>query len=143
MSFDLAEKRLAWIPIRWGGIQPGEGEGLATNTIHEIECQVELVTFARMREIFTPEEGQPVLSDVEKFKAVVQDWRKVKMGSVSAPMVDENIDKLLQVPMFPAGFEKSYLDAWTGQLEEREKNSESSSSDGRAEKPRGRKAPQG
>lgn len=134
--FDLADARLVWIPIRWKGVKEGEG-GQAENCEHEIECQVELVNTERMKEIFTPTEDQEQLSEIEKFKALTRDWKGVKMQGQSAPMTDENIKLILTVPMFAAGFEKSYLDAWTGALETREKNSEGSPAPGRAEKASG------
>lgn len=131
--FDLADARLAWIPIRWRGVKQN-GDGTAENCEFEIECQVELVDTSRMREIFTPAEGEPELSEAEKFRALVRDWRKVGLKGSSAPMTDENIEAILKVPMFAAGFEKSYMDAWTGSLETREKNSDSSPAPGRAAK---------
>lgn len=129
--FDLADKRLVWIPVRWKGVK-ANGDGMAANTTHEIECQVELVDRERMDEIFGTAAKPSTLSELEKFKAVVHDWRKVKAGKVSAPMTDENITAMLRVPMFAAGFDHSYLDAWTGQIEEREKNSDDSSDAGQA-----------
>lgn len=133
--FDLADKRLVWIPIKWPGVKPGEKDGdVAQNTVHEIECQVELVDAARLKELFPKGQNLDATSDkvFKAFKALVHDWRKVKIGTKSAPMTDEHIRAILRVPMFASGFEGSYVDAWTGQLEEREKNSEGSSDDGRA-----------
>lgn len=130
--FDLADARLVWVPIRWKGVR--EVKGKAENCEHEIECQVELVDTERMKEIFTPSEDQAQLSEIEKFKALTRDWRGVKMKGQSAPMTDENIALILRMPMFTAGFERSYLDAWTGALETREKNSEGSPAPGRAAK---------
>lgn len=134
--FDLAAARLAWVPIRWPGVKEGD-EGVAENCEFEIECQVELVDTERLKEIFTPTEDQAQLSDLDKFKALVRDWRKVAMSGQSAPMTDENIALILRVPMFARGFEESYMDAWRGALETREKNSESSPEPGRAAKPSG------
>jgi hypothetical protein len=133
--FDLADKRLVWIPIKWPGVKPGANEGdVAQNTTHQIECQVELVDADRLKELFPKGENLGATSEkvFDAFKALVHDWRGVKIGTTSAPMTDENIRKILRVPMFASGFEGSYVDAWTGQLEEREKNSGDSSADGQA-----------
>jgi hypothetical protein len=130
-GYDIAEKRLVWIPVRWPGVQAPDGNGaLAENVTHEIECQVELVDEEEVKAVFGGD-----LSDLEKFKRVVHDWRGVRMDRTSAPMTDGNISRILAVPMFKKGLEVSYLEAWSGQLRTREKNSESSSDDGRAEKP--------
>lgn len=144
--FDLAAARLVWIPVRWKGARQGE-DGQAVNCVHEIECQVELVDTDRMKEIFgvgadgAPEEGsetlqqapKPKLSEIEKFKALCRNWRGVASEGHAVDMTDENIQRILKIPMFPAGFERCYLDAWTGQMETREKNSEGSPTPGRAD----------
>jgi hypothetical protein len=145
--FDLAAARLVWILVKWPGIEQAEADKLAKPKTWEIECQVEIVPrdadpdvpresrSLSLDEIFGSEaKGIPPLpTDVEKFKALVRDWRRVKIGGSSAPMTDGNIAAMLRVPMFPKGFEESYLAAWIGQPEEREKNSEGSPVDGRAE----------
>jgi hypothetical protein len=141
--FDLAEKRLVWIPVRWPGLKPGKGEGPAEETTHEILCQVDLVDRDQLRGLFafadTDDKTKgsvvevPPADELAKFRALCTDWKGVKTGTKSAPMTDENILKMLEVPNFAAGFQTSYLTAWQGRLEEREKNSSSSSSGGRAE----------
>lgn len=131
--FDLADKRLVWIPVRWPGVIPGKKDGEpAQSTTHEIECQCELVDRDRLSEIFTPTPEQTKMSEAERFLCLVHDWRGVKMGKTSAPMTAENVALMLKVPMFADGFNKSYMAAWTGQLELREKNFNDSSADGAA-----------
>lgn len=138
--FDLAEKRTVWIPVRWNGVRASEADALAENVTHEIECNVELLDKDRLRDVFYPErpddddpsEAEKLDRDLEKFLAVVSDWRKVANGGASAPFSPENARRLLGVPMFATGFEESYIAAWSGQLELREKNSEGSSATGAA-----------
>lgn len=130
--FDIAQRILVWVPIKWPGVKQ-TGNELAEPTTHEIEAQVELVDAARLKEIFGGDGIDSQLTELEKFRALVSDWRGVVASGASAPMTDENIKALLRVPMFAAGFERSYIDAWTGQLELREKNSSDSSGAGQAD----------
>lgn len=129
--FDLSEKRLVWIPLRWNGLK-ANGDGLAENTEFEIEALVELVDHERLRELFPADTGSE-LSDAEKFTALVSDWRGVRDGNNPVPFTEANVARLLLVPMFGSGFESSYIKAWTGQVEIREKNSPASSDGGRAD----------
>ena len=139
--FDLSEKRMVWIPVRWPGVKVAEGDGVAENTEYEIECHVELLDKIRLREVFYPErpddddpdEEEKAEREVAMFLAVVHDWRKVKNGEASAPFNEANARKILRVPMFASGFEDSYIAAWSGQLEIREKNSVGSSATGAAD----------
>ena len=138
--FDLADKRMVWIPVRWPGVAAPDAEGVAQNVEHEIECFVELLDKDRLKEVFYPErdedddpdEAEKLERDLGKFMAVVTDWRKVKSGGASAPFNKDNARKILKVPMFASGFEESYIAAWSGQLEIREKNSDGSSATGSA-----------
>lgn len=143
--FDIADKALVWIPVRWPGLKANEDE-LAEPVENEIDVLAEIVDRDKLRVIFPggedPNEGDPAAqreAEKEKFLALVHDWRKLKNGGSPLPFTPDNVDKLLAVPMFATGFERSYIAAWTGQVEYREKNSESSSSGGRAEKLAGAK----
>ena len=128
--FDLAAKRLVWIPVNWKGVQAKKPDELAEPVTHEIEVQVEIVDNDRLREILGE---QSTLNDIEKFSALVSDWRGVKAGQRSVSMTPENIEKILAVPMFSTGFETCYLAAWSGRIEARMGNSNASSSDGPAD----------
>lgn len=129
--FDLAEKRLVWIPVKWNGVKAGtDPDAIAENVVHEIQAQVELVDSDELKKILGEESK---LENLERFKRLVHNWRGVKMGKADAPMTDENIQIMLRVPMFPVGFETSYLKAWGGLLEERTKNSNASSDAGQAD----------
>src|SRR5690349_6069663 len=100
--FDLAARRLVWIPVSWPGVQPGEGEELASNTQHEIRCQVELLDKEAIKEVLGAESK---LTELERFKRLVHDWRGVTNGGAAVPMTDENISVMLRVPRFSDGFE--------------------------------------
>lgn len=142
--FDLAQKRLVWIPVSWPGVKPGADEGaVAENTTHVIECQVELVDAGELAKLFPKGERFEATSPkvFEAFKALVHNWRGVNLGTKSAPMTDEHIQAMLRVPMFAGGFESSYVDAWTGQIETREKNSGDSSDAGPAGEASGKPEP--
>ncbi len=132
--FDIAAKRLAWIPVRWPGVTT-EGDDIALNTEFEIECQVEIVSTDRLREIFGQPKGkgQPKrepMDEAAAFRALCLNWRGVEDNGVSVPMTDESVARMLTVPMFSVGFAQCYQDAWAGQLETRAKNSAASSADG-------------
>lgn len=131
--FDLAQETLVWIPIRWPGLKQ-DGEGLAVNTEHEIEVQAVLLEADEFRAMFygTGEDDQPEEPDAElkRFKRMVKNWRKIKSGNASVVMTDDNIRRLLKQPNFGTGFDTSYVKAWAGRLEEREKNSVDSSTAG-------------
>lgn len=141
--FDLSAPRLTWIPVRWKGVQDDE-DGRGQSMEHEIECRVDLVDSDRMKEIFPAaadeeaEDGPEELSNLEKFKALTKDWRGVVAGGKPVPFDDEAISKMLRLPNFAQGFEMSYLKAWMGQVEYREKNSSALSAGGAADKARAR-----
>lgn len=130
--FDLSEKRLCWIPVTWPGLKPN-GDDLAEPVENEIECLVELVDRDGLRAVFPQgedAENAKTLSEVEKFMALVHDWRKVRDGENPVPFNKKNVERILAVPMFGSGFETSYIKAWAGQLEYREKNSSASPAGG-------------
>lgn len=145
--FDFADKPLVWIPVRWRGLK-ANGDNVAESSEHEIEMLVEIVDRATLRELFptkgdeSPEDVEVDLDDKELkiLQAIAHDWRGVRDGNSPVPFNEENIRRMLKVPMFGNGFEKCYIDAWTGRVELREKNSASSPSGGRADAARGAKA---
>jgi hypothetical protein len=136
--FDLAEKRLVWIPVTWRGLKQTSPDALAEPTEFSIEVLAELLDRERMQEVFGGDEESAVdeaererirkgqqMTGFERFKVIVQDWRNIKQ-----PFEDENIRKLLALPNFGAGFDMSYLKAWSGQIELATKNFESSRGSG-------------
>lgn len=120
MSFDLAAKRLAWLPVKWKGFaSSGDEPGQVVE--HEIEVQVELVEREEFARLFVqPDpEAEPDkaaqfnrLTDLERFNTVASNWRKVVAGTTSIPFNPENVAKLMGVPNFPLAFFQSYANAW-------------------------------
>lgn len=139
--FDLAEKRLAWIPIKWNGLRPGP-DGVAEPCDFEIQVLAEILDADDLLATFgTPSddhdekqkalvEQAQKLTNLERFKRVVSDWRNIIIHGKPAEFTDENIEKLLAKAMFGVGFDTSYLKAWSGHPELALKNSEGSSSSG-------------
>lgn len=129
--FDLLQRNLVWIPVKWPGLKPSEIEGeTAVEVEHSISLQVEILgrtEFAAWIAPPPPAKNAAAQSDreLQQFKTVVQDWRGVVDGAKSLPFADENICRLLQVPNFNTGFGDAYYKAWQGQAETRESNSES------------------
>lgn len=142
--FDFADKAKIWIPVRWRGLKAGEGD-VAEEVENEIEVLVEIVdrdklpwndvSLAEGINEAEGEEKESLLLEREMmvFKAVSHAWRGVNDKGVPVPFTDDNIKRMLRLPMFGAGFETSYSLAWAGRVEHREKNSESSPDGGRAE----------
>ena len=141
--FDLAAKRLVWIPIVWKGLVQRSPDALAEPTEFEIQVLAELLTREEMQAIFggevsdedSPEERDrkeagAKLTSLDRFKKLVSDWRNIKMGGTDAAFTDENIGKLITLPNFALGFDTSYLTAWSGQIALAEKNSADSSGSG-------------
>lgn len=143
--FDLAEKRLVWIPIVWKGLRQPSPDALAEPCEFEIQVLVEIVEREQIQEFFggAIEDDDPPevrerkergnkLTEVQRFRALVSDWRNLRLGGEPAEFNDQNIAALLRRPNFALGFDTSYLRAWGGQIELAEKNSEDSSASGQA-----------
>lgn len=132
MSFDLLESPLLWIPVVWPTLIPGENDGIAVVSESRIDVLVEVVDREELQRIFFPEEGEPEISDLDGFKRIARDWRKLVAGTSPVPFTDENMKKLLAVPSFPSAMQTAYLKACNGKVEVREGNSEGSPPVGRA-----------
>jgi hypothetical protein len=133
--FDLLDKPLHWIPVRWDSLLPPEKEGeLSRMGQHEIELRVEIVDRDEAKRLFPTlfgENGDNAPSGFDVFKQVVHDWRKLSANGQAVPLTDDNIRKLLNVPCFEAGFGVAYVTALAGQSETRSGNSAASPSGGR------------
>jgi hypothetical protein len=132
--FDIAEKRLAWIPVTWKGVQ-SKGEEPAEQVEHSVEVQAEIVDKETLRKYFPGEDGEESevpTTEVERFKRLVHGWRGIVNQGRALEFTDANIARLVAVPMFGQAFEIAYIKAWAGQSEIREKNSEGSSATGPA-----------
>lgn len=142
--FDLAEKRIAWIPIVWKGVrQPADPDALAEPCDFEIQVLAEIVSRERLQEIFEGADEEDdtdevkarrakarELSEIDRFKTLVSNWRNLRLGGQPAEFNDQNIQALLGFPNFAWGFTTSYLKAWGGQIELAQKNSADSSGSG-------------
>lgn len=141
--FDLADKRLAWIKVRFPGFR-SNGDAPGEVVEHEIELQVDLVDrdefgrlFLRPDEAEKPEEAKAydALTELDRFKSVVSNWRGVAMNGASVSFTDDHIKRLLNVPNFGDGFNTAYLLAWQGKADTRTGNSNGSLANGQASGP--------
>lgn len=134
--FDLLEKPLVWISVKFPGLaQEAEGEGTATLVEHRIELCVEIVPRDEFRALFLNNleaKGEPA-AEIDVFKRVVSGWRKIVADRKPVPFTDDNIVRLLNVPGFATAFGTAYLQAWQGQVETREGNSDSLPAGGQAD----------
>jgi hypothetical protein len=132
MSFDLLDRPLVWVPVRWPGLKPGPDDAIGVPVEHEIEALVELLD---IEEIQASVDDQSLVTNADKAKAFLRGWRKVVAKGVPVPFDDANLAKMFAVPGFRQGLETAYLRALVGKVETREGNSAGSPVDGRAESP--------
>lgn len=147
--FQLVKEPIAWIDVEWSGL---DEEGFEqTNSIRmqvvflplsEIEkiAERELATIKFGAGIDLTEAERALLATpaertVDFAKRVVRNWSGI-LGPDKKPLPfnAKNLEMVIDcVPGFGAGFGPSYNNAWRGQGKAREKNFESSPSDGRAD----------
>ena len=142
MSFDLLEKPLIYIPVKWPGLK-ADDNGDAVAVEHTVDVQIELLDVDPLNDWIAA--GGALADDADAaaradharstFKAVAKEWRGVVANGKSLPFTDGNIDKLLQVPGFADAFGNAYLKAWSGKAELREGNSAGSPANGPAVEP--------
>jgi len=134
--FDLLDRPLLWISVKWPGLKPGgaDGTGLAEAVENEIEVRVELKEADELETIFADgRDGCDVLREV------VSDWRRIKSGGQPLPFTPENAKLLMQrQPAFFTAFHVAYLGAIMGRVETREGNSDALPADGQAAAPSNR-----
>lgn len=134
--FDLTDRPLHWISVKWPGLAQDDDANLTSQpTEHEVELRVELVDREEAKDLFPAvfdldDRQQP--EEMVVFKRIVKDWRKVVARGAVVKMTEANIGKMLRVPMFGAAFTNAYIAALGGRVEVREKNSNGSPSNGRA-----------
>src|SRR3954451_19224707 len=118
--FDLAEERLAWIPIKWRGLKQANPDALAEPTEFQIEVLANILDQDELQEVFPVDYGEEAteeqkarfeaastLSKVEQVQRLVRDWRGVMLKGEPIPFTPENIAKILKLPNFSHGFELS------------------------------------
>lgn len=137
--FDLLDRPLHWIPVKWPSLKPsGDGEGLSVSGENEVELKIEIVSREEAMRLFPAAFDMPVDEapdpdrELNTFKRLVVDWRKISSGGKRVEMSDEHIRALLSVPMFGPAFAQSYILALGGVSEIREGNSDASPRGGRA-----------
>jgi hypothetical protein len=154
--FDLLDKPLHWISVKWPALlAPEDDSNLSQPGEHEVELRVELVdreeAIWRLPALFgeddkprgkppeicaskdNPEEWGPSPTSFDTFKRVVHSWRKISAKGRKVEMTDDNIRLLLSAPMFEAAFAIAYVSALGGRTQVREGNSGGSASGGREE----------
>lgn len=150
--FDLLDRPLHWITVKWAALLPPEEEGgLSVPGHHEVELRVELLDrtefawrFAIIPEDFEdeippqcadpddPTKWGPAPSTLDSFLRIVKDWRKISAAGKTVELNEANARILLASPGFVSGFGETYTRAMGGIAEIREKNSDGSPTDGRA-----------
>lgn len=146
--FDLLDRPLVWIPVKWPGLIQKEESAVAEAVEHEVEIQVEILDRDEMESWGERGSKGPVIPEgtapeaakalqaadgLAIFKEVAKAWRKIGAGGKSLAFNDENIAKLLRVQGFGAAFGQAYVDAWNGRIATRSGNSEGSPKPGRAD----------
>lgn len=141
--FDLAEERLAWIPVTWPGLKQSSPDAVAEPCEHRIEMLAVILSADKFRAVFadtgegipddeTPEQMTERINanNLTKVKSLIRGWRNIVMKGQPAEFTDDNIVKLCNLPNFSSGFDTSYMQAWMGRIELAEKNSADSSASG-------------
>jgi len=133
--FDVLDRPLLWIPVRWPGLKPSgpDGLGVAEAVENEIEILVELKDADGVKLLTDPDEEEAKTPKIDAFMSFATDWRKIKSGGTPLPFSRENADLLIkrQLPFFDA-FRLAYINAMLGRVETREGNSDASPQDGPA-----------
>lgn len=142
MSFDLLDKPLIYIPVKWPGLK-ADDNGDAVAVEHTVDVQVEMLDVDPLNEWV--KSSTAIAADADRdarrehergsFKTLARNWRGVVAKGKALPFTDENIDKLLQVPGFVDAFGNAYITAWSGKAELREGNSVGSPANGPAVEP--------
>lgn len=135
--FDIADRPLVFIPIKWTVLRPGEGDdanAVEVDAIVEVEVEVKdrdelLILFDDY--FGEPENGEVKIDEqrlsgraleLKRFMALVSRWRKVVAGGKPLELNEDNARKMLLVPGFATAFEASYLAACAGKSEIRKGN---------------------
>jgi hypothetical protein len=142
--FDLADRRLVWIPVLWDILKPSETDGevsVSHGVSIEIEVDIkdrdELVEIAsEMLGLGSSAKDEDELKDLntveiaargreletQQFLKLVSNWRKFYLSGKPVEFTPENVKKLLAVPGFLAAFQTAYFKACSGKVETRKGN---------------------
>jgi len=132
--FDLLDRPLVFIPVKWPGLKQGP-DGGAVSTEHVVEIQVEILDQTAVNAwlatgaVTHDDPEAQAKHEIETFRVVAKNWR----GLRNAPVFDDdNIRRLLVWPGFADAFGNAYLNAWNAKVETREGNSAGSPANGPA-----------
>ena len=142
--FDLAERPLVWIAVKWSILKPSE-EADKTAVEHEVSVELEvevkdrdeLIVIAGDMFGLTEGEEKPKVADkrtplelaaaarekeVDQFLLIVSNWRKLADGGKPVAFDRANVKRILAIPGFTNGFQTAYFLACAGKTEAREGN---------------------
>ena len=136
-TFDLLDSPLVYIPVRWNAVTAG-ADGSAAVFKHVVDIQVEMLDKDQLVEWIAignreVEKADEKARQIEGFRFVAKGWRGVVANGRPVDFDDANIWRLLTKPGFDTAFTSAYGLAINGRVETREKNSEASPVDGRAD----------
>lgn len=137
--FDLADRALVWIPVKWGILKPSDKpDGIAVEHEVSIEIEVEIKDRDELVALTSEMFGNDGLEsdnltveqiaaksrekELSQFMSIVQSWRKFKNGGKEVEFSIDNARKLLAVPGFLNGFQQAYFSACAGKIETRKGN---------------------
>lgn len=149
--FDLSDRPLVWIPVKWAALKPGTGtKKLATEGEHLIEVEVELLERDDVVKVFNDYMSDELVAlaernsdeaetrgdeiaaklegltgrtlEVNRFLSLVRSWRKVVDQGQAVELNEKNVRKLMQSPGFATAFEAAYLAGIAGKLKTRSGN---------------------
>ena len=130
--YTLTKEPIAWIDVDWTSLAPGSAEEASVEVQRSIRVKVAFLSRTELAEVL---DGTRRMSVPELAARVARDWAGV-VDEDKRPLAftPELLSQVMEhEPGFAIGFEASYLKAAIGQGKVREKNSEGSPSDGRAE----------
>jgi len=124
--FRVTKEPVAWIDQKWRGL---DDDGYEVEK--SMRLRVRFLPASEVTGLYTDDNAKTA----DLAKKVIVDWDEIlgETGKAFA-FTPENLDLVLEhEPGFMRAFGVNYLDAWGGQGRVREKNSESSPGDGRAD----------
>lgn len=142
MSFDLLDRPLLYIPVKWPGLGVDD-DGKAKPVEHSVEVQIELLDSDEANAWIDESSKEPEdvaardAHSLASFKRVAKGWRGVKAGTRTADFSDDNIARMLRAPGFSYAFGTAYAEAMRGKVAIREGNSDGSPAPGPAGEPIG------
>jgi len=159
--FDILDRPLHWITVKWPGLsqQGGDENALSVPVEHEVELRVELVDRDEVQDIFPkmfrgedatvmdptvlakadeliaadPSLARDSAIEIAAFLRITKGWRKIKAGGRVPEFNVENVRLLLKVPMFGPAFTGAYVAALGGKAAIREGNLSDSPANGPAD----------